>query len=688
MNKQPFKEQVAYTSPEKKEGSTNKVDGEVSSPEVNIPDYYLKYSILQALNLPVVGSVKDTPVTQDDLLNLTSLDLSNNSILTSLEGIQYASNLTSLTIISPFSSKIDTNLLSSLYKLTSLTIVGSGTGKISDIEFLKNLTSLKFLNLRQNSITDIAPLNYLTNLEQLSLDNCKISKVSVSSLGSLRNLTSLKMSYTGVTDYSWITSLNKLEQLSIANNNLNDADVFPIRSLTNLTNVYIQNNNLTDLSSFKNMHHVELLQAERNQISDLTPLSEFNSIQQINLSNNNVTDITPLTKVTAANANYIMLRGNHISDISSLGNLSSFQDILVDATNQTVTLPEIKSYKGDEVRIDNPFKSIDGKVPALNNISPSSGVYDESNKQIVISDNTSANITGEFVYKEWDGHFGFTATVRQPVNLKIHGGSVIVKYEDGDGNKLSEDDVLSGDDGDPYKSSAKSISGWTVKTTPTNAQGTFTQSPQTVTYVYEKAVAMPVSVRYVDDDGNEIAPSDTLTGKYGDSYKASAKSISGWTVKTTPTNAQGTFTQSPQTVTYVYEKAVAMPVSVRYVDDDGNEIAPSDTLTGKYGDSYKASAKSISGWTVKTTPTNAQGTFTQSPQTVTYVYDRKSETKIMQDKGSGSNNIHQTSNTNSYRKSLLPQTGESSSANLLMVGSILNFVTLIFLFIARKIKKY
>lgn len=552
VNKQPFKEQVAYTSPEKKEGSTNKVDGEVSSPEVNIPDYYLKYSILQALNLPVVGSVKDTPVTQDDLLNLTSLDLSNNSILTSLEGIQYASNLTSLTIISPFSSKIDTNLLSSLYKLTSLTIVGSGTGKISDIEFLKNLTSLKFLNLRQNSITDIAPLNYLTNLEQLSLDNCKISKVSVSSLGSLRNLTSLKMSYTGVTDYSWITSLNKLEQLSIANNNLNDADVFPIRSLTNLTNVYIQNNNLTDLSSFKNMHHVELLQAERNQISDLTPLSEFNSIQQINLSNNNVTDITPLTKVTAANANYIMLRGNHISDISSLGNLSSFQDILVDATNQTVTLPEIKSYKGDEVRIDNPFKSIDGKVPALNNISPSSGVYDESNKQIVISDNTSANITGEFVYKEWDGHFGFTATVRQPVNLKIHGGSVIVKYEDGDGNKLSEDDVLSGDDGDPYKSSAKSISGWTVKTTPTNAQGTFTQSPQTVTYVY----------------------------------------------------------------------------------------------------------------------------------------DRKSETKIMQDKGSGSNNIHQTSNTNSYRKSLLPQTGESSSANLLMVGSILNFVTLIFLFIARKIKKY
>ncbi|WP_149667764.1 MucBP domain-containing protein, partial [Listeria monocytogenes] len=32
-------------------------------------------------------------------------------------------------------------------------------------------------------------------------------------------------------------------------------------------------------------------------------------------------------------------------------------------------------------------------------------------------------------------------------------------------------------------------------------------------------------------------------------------SLSGWTVKTTPNNATGVFTNSKQTVTYVYEKA-------------------------------------------------------------------------------------------------------------------------------------
>ncbi|WP_253247473.1 MucBP domain-containing protein, partial [Listeria monocytogenes] len=46
---------------------------------------------------------------------------------------------------------------------------------------------------------------------------------------------------------------------------------------------------------------------------------------------------------------------------------------------------------------------------------------------------------------------------------------------------------------------------WTVKTTPNNATGVFTNSKQTVTYVYEKADGAPVTVKYVDGDGNELA---------------------------------------------------------------------------------------------------------------------------------------------------------------------------------------
>ncbi|CCQ21928.1 Internalin-J [Listeria monocytogenes] len=59
-------------------------------------------------------------------------------------------------------------------------------------------------------------------------------------------------------------------------------------------------------------------------------------------------------------------------------------------------------------------------------------------------------------------------------------------------------------------------------------------------------------MKYVDGDGNELATSDTLNGKID---------LSGWTVKTTPNNATGVFTNSKQTVTYVYEKADGAPVT-------------------------------------------------------------------------------------------------------------------------------
>ncbi|WP_241535775.1 MucBP domain-containing protein, partial [Listeria monocytogenes] len=100
-------------------------------------------------------------------------------------------------------------------------------------------------------------------------------------------------------------------------------------------------------------------------------------------------------------------------------------------------------------------------------------------------------------------------------------------------------------------------------------------------------------------DGNELATSDTLNGKIDAPYQTTAKSLSGWAVKTTPTNATGVFTNANQTVTYVYEKADGAPVTVKYVDVDGNELATSDTLNGKIDAPYQTTAKSLSGWTVK-----------------------------------------------------------------------------------------
>ncbi|MEX1436740.1 MucBP domain-containing protein, partial [Enterococcus sp. C71] len=67
--------------------------------------------------------------------------------------------------------------------------------------------------------------------------------------------------------------------------------------------------------------------------------------------------------------------------------------------------------------------------------------------------------------------------------------------------------------------------------------------------------------------------SETLNGKIGLPYQSTAKSILGWVLKETPANASGTFTDKAQTVTYVYERTEAAPVTVKYVDEEGNELA-------------------------------------------------------------------------------------------------------------------
>ncbi|MBD5134398.1 MAG: starch-binding protein [Lachnospiraceae bacterium] len=64
-----------------------------------------------------------------------------------------------------------------------------------------------------------------------------------------------------------------------------------------------------------------------------------------------------------------------------------------------------------------------------------------------------------------------------------------------------------------------------------------------------------VTVSYVDGSGNKVADSKTLTGNVGDTYTTTAAVVSGYNLKTTPSNATGKYTKADITVTYVYEKA-------------------------------------------------------------------------------------------------------------------------------------
>ena len=70
-----------------------------------------------------------------------------------------------------------------------------------------------------------------------------------------------------------------------------------------------------------------------------------------------------------------------------------------------------------------------------------------------------------------------------------------------------------------------------------------------------------VIVMHTGTDGKTLA-TETLKGMSGDSYTTSAKTFSGYTLKTTPANATGTFGTSAITVTYVYESDTPVPTEL------------------------------------------------------------------------------------------------------------------------------
>ena len=244
------------------------------------------------------------------------------------------------------------------------------------------------------------------------------------------------------------------------------------------------------------------------------------------------------------------------------------------------------------------------------------------------------------------GVFGETAQTVTYIYTKnpLPAADIVVEYVDLEGNEIHAANKISGNVGDPYDASTEqyqlTIKNYTLDESqlPENLKGVFSETAQTVTYVYTKnpIPAADVTVEYVDTEGNEIHPSQTISGNIGDSYDASTLqyklSIDGYTLDESqlPENTTGVFSETVQTVTYVYTKnpVPAADITVKYVDTEGNEIHDSQTISGNIGDLYDASTDqyklSIDGYTLDESqlPENLKGVFSETAQTITYIYTK------------------------------------------------------------------
>ena len=200
---------------------------------------------------------------------------------------------------------------------------------------------------------------------------------------------------------------------------------------------------------------------------------------------------------------------------------------------------------------------------------------------------------------------------------------VYVRYVDKDGVDLLPSDLKTGEVAESYEIVRKDIPNYrAVEPEPTNKIGIFTEEPITVTFVYEKIPAKLI-VHYIDSEGNTISESEMVNGYLGENYNVERKDISGYRAYgDEPLNKTGVYTEEPIEITFVYER-IPTQVIVKYVDTEGNELLPTETIDGFVGDMYNTSRKNIEYYKKSgDNPSNAFGEFTEETITVTYVYEK------------------------------------------------------------------
>ena len=130
--------------------------------------------------------------------------------------------------------------------------------------------------------------------------------------------------------------------------------------------------------------------------------------------------------------------------------------------------------------------------------------------------------------------------------------------------------------------------------------------------------------------GTVLTSTGTVTGEFG----AVATSASGrrevfvfdWTAKQLADGKDALATDDD--TIQLSMKIASGTVTVKYMDEQGNEIAGPETLTGAVGAAYTAEKKSIDGYEFKELQKGSapeSGTFAKADQTVTYVYQKVTE---------------------------------------------------------------
>lgn len=195
-----------------------------------------------------------------EIVNLDSLDLSNQS--------QFF-NLTPLT---------------ELRRLTSLNLSNTQVLDLLPIRYASNLQSL---DISYTLVSDLDMLSYLKNLSHLKVKGCQLLQEGF--LSGVDGLTTLDISETTLTTFSELSSLTDLEDLDVSFTSLNDPGLFA--DLTALKSLNFSNTSLQEIRLEQPLPLLFELDASNTFISDLSFVEQLPALRLLNIEYTKVGDL-------------------------------------------------------------------------------------------------------------------------------------------------------------------------------------------------------------------------------------------------------------------------------------------------------------------------------------------------------------------------------------------------------------
>ena len=220
-----------------------------------------------------------------------------------------------------------------------------------------------------------------------------------------------------------------------------------------------------------------------------------------------------------------------------------------------------------------------------------------------------------------------------PINYVANKANLVVKYVDEKGKDLAPAETTEGKVGDEYTTTGKVINGYVLVRVEGEAKGKIGKDGSTVTYVYKplgswipNIPGQPTNpIKYPNDPQDPTKPgkpTETLpyvpgyTPKDGNGQPLKPVDpqdpTKGYIVPDLPTD--------PSQDTVINYEANDANLVVKYVDENGKDLAPAETTKGKVGDEYTTTGKVINGYVLVRVEGEAKGKIGTDGSTVTYIY--------------------------------------------------------------------